>query len=433
MFDTCQINYTDYIRTTEERHKNTVEHFWNCLTSRGHIYRGQYEGWYCTSDEAYLTDDQVMESGEGDDAKHVSKESGNAVEWMKEDNYMFRLSQFHQPLIEWLDTNPISPGKFESQVRAFLDAGLSDLSVSRDVSRLTWGIPVPGDPSQTIYVWLDALVNYLTICGYPDESHWPADVQIIGKDILRFHAVYWPALLMAAGLKPPSHIVCHSHWLQDDQKMSKSRGNVVDVMEYCQRFSVDGLRYYLLRDGVLHNDGNFTDSRMQECLNSDLCNMLGNLLNRCTSSTINPRQVVPMLNAQIFHQHSSQEDKEMLEDLHKLPTIVDQHFNELHFYKGLEAIVNQLRATNKFLQHHEIWNLCKDPEQELWCSCCVSVALETLRVCGILLQATTPDIADTLLTRLAIPRSRRLWKDLDDVVREENKLAGRKVVLFKKV
>ena len=407
LFDQYNVGYTDYIRTTEQRHKRTVQYFWKCLSDKGHIYKGQYEGWYSTSDEAYLTNDQVTEvkSVDGRIIK-VAIDSGNAVEWMKEDNYIFGLSELTDPLIKWLDTNPVTPAKFCNQVRSWVQAGLPDLSVSRPSSRLQWGIPVPGDSSQVIYVWLDALVNYLTVCGYPSQAAlaetWPLDCQVIGKDILRFHAIYWPAFLIAAGLEPPRKIVCHSHWLMSDSKMSKSKGNVVDPLEYYERYTVDGMRYYLLRDGVPHSDGNFNDSRLTECLNTELSNTLGNLLNRCTSKSINPNQVVPIFDEQVFSKNYLSEDENMIASLKQLPGIVKHNFDEYTIYKALDAIMHQLRLTNNFLQKHKIWELAKQPEQEDWHLCVISVALETLRVCGILLQPTVPQLADVLLSKLGV-------------------------------
>ncbi|KAJ8031056.1 Methionine--tRNA ligase, mitochondrial [Holothuria leucospilota] len=258
LFDCSDVAYTDYIRTTEERHRKAVKCFWEELFSRGFIYKGHYEGWYSTSDETFLPEGQITDGTDKNGQKiKVSVDSGNTVEWTTETNYMFKLSEFGDHLMKWLETNPksVQPTKFHSMVKTWVRAGLKDLSVSRQKSRLEWGIPVPGDDSQTIYVWLDALVNYLTVCGYPDSlCGWPG-INIVGKDILKFHAIYWPAFLMAAGLEPPQAVVCHSHWTMDNFKMSKSRGNVVDPFDQLKKYSSDGLRYFLLREGVLHSDG----------------------------------------------------------------------------------------------------------------------------------------------------------------------------------
>eukprot|EP00057_Strongylocentrotus_purpuratus_P028590 XP_011683064.1 PREDICTED: methionine--tRNA ligase, mitochondrial [Strongylocentrotus purpuratus] len=223
LFEMCNIGYTDFIRTTEERHHTAVHEFWTSLREKGFIYKGEYEGWYSVTDESFLTTSQIQEIDRGDGTTiKVSLESGNVVEWTSETNYMFRLSAFRDKLLRWLDDNPsaVQPAKFHSIVRHWLNEGIQDLSVSRQRDRLGWGIPVPDDPSQTIYVWMDALVNYLTVSGYPDRTHlWPP-THIVGKDILKFHAIYWPAFLMAADISPPASVICHSHWTRDSFKVS---------------------------------------------------------------------------------------------------------------------------------------------------------------------------------------------------------------------
>lgn len=246
---------THFIRTTDANHKEVVQKFWNKLKESGHIYKSKYQGWYCSSDEAFVTNvEDVTKDGV---TKKVSSESGNEVEWIEEENYMFKLSQFQEPLLKWLDTVPpvIIPNSFHSLVKQTVSRGIQDLSISRPSSRLSWAIPVPNDESQTIYVWLDALVNYLTVAGYPDAKQWPPDLHVIGKDILKFHAIYWPAFLMAVGMEPPRRILCHSHWTISDEKMSKSKGNVVDPFKKALEFSPEGLRYFLLRQGLPDHDG----------------------------------------------------------------------------------------------------------------------------------------------------------------------------------
>lgn len=256
--DAFGINYTSFIRTTSLKHKEAVTHFWETLVERGFIYKSKYEGWYCLSDETFVSDLQTEDVVRDNKTIKVSLESGNPVEWSEEDNYMFKLSAFREELLNWLDSNPcvIEPTKFQTLNRLNIENDLPDISVSRPASRLHWGIPVPGDSSQTIYVWLDALVNYLTVAGYPhDNSYLPIDCHVIGKDILKFHAIYWPAFLLAAGLELPKKYICHSHWMVDGTKMSKSKGNVIDPFKMKERYGVESLRYYLLREGVPHMDG----------------------------------------------------------------------------------------------------------------------------------------------------------------------------------
>ncbi|XP_045414753.1 methionine--tRNA ligase, mitochondrial isoform X2 [Lemur catta] len=268
LFQEAGISCTDFIRTTEARHRAAVQHFWGVLKARGLLYKGLYEGWYCASDECFLPETKVTwQPGPSGDSCPVSLESGHPVSWTKEENYIFRLSQFREPLQRWLRSNPqaITPEPFHHAVLQWLEDELPDLSVSRRSSHLHWGIPVPGDDSQTIYVWLDALVNYLTVIGYPNaefKSWWPATSHVIGKDILKFHAIYWPAFLLGAGMSPPHRIYVHSHWTVCGQKMSKSLGNVVDPRTCLDRYTVDGFRYFLLRQGVPNWDCDYYDEKM---------------------------------------------------------------------------------------------------------------------------------------------------------------------------
>lgn len=412
MFDTFNISYTDYIRTTEERHFKTVQRVWRELETRGYIYKGCYEGWYSVSDEAFLGDKDVKDAvnSKGETVK-VSCESGNPVTWMKEDNYMFALSKFTDKLHKWLDTGAIQPSLFEPAVRQWVSS-LEDLSVSRPRNRLSWGIPVPTDNTQTIYVWLDALINYLTVCGYPNQGRtWPADVQIIGKDILKFHAIYWPAFLMAAGLDPPRKLFCHSHWLIENVKMSKSLGNVVDPMQVQAKYSPEVFRYYLLREGVPHADGNYYEDKAMEYVNADLVNTLGNLLSRCTAPAINPEQIYPRMQEEIYISKISAADRETFENIDILIDRVEEFYQELLFYKAIDSIMSYLRWANGLVHQHEVWKLAKTEEEvdKLHLKSVIHLALETLRVSGILLQPIVPVLSDRLLGRLGIPEDRRTF------------------------
>ncbi|XP_038049947.1 methionine--tRNA ligase, mitochondrial-like [Patiria miniata] len=423
LFTESNVKCTDFIRTTEVRHQEAVNHFWTILQERGHIYKGKYEGWYSTSDETFLSTQQVRDSNAQNGVK-VCTETGNPVEWTTETNYMFRLSEFPPRLLEWLDNNPraVYPAKFHTMVRQWLEDGLQDLSVSRQRDRLQWGIPVPGDSSQTIYVWLDALVNYLTVCGFPGQTNlWPA-THIVGKDILKFHAIYWPAFLLAAGLPPPRSIVCHSHWTMDNFKMSKSRGNVVDPFDRLRTYTPDGLRYFLLREGVLHSDGDYTDEKVLKLLNVELADNLGNLLSRVTGKALNPAQVFPQFHAELFpwpqtytttSGRASSEDYALVSALCRLPESVDVHYNNFEAYKALDEIMSCLRQANAFVQRHEPWNLIKSKDDQPWLETVLHVAMETLKICGILLQPVVPDTADRLLSRLGVDASDRTVANLE--------------------
>ncbi|KAM3866995.1 methionine--tRNA ligase, mitochondrial [Diretmus argenteus] len=427
LFRSCSISYTDYIRTTEERHRHAVEHFWSVLQNKGLIYKGSYEGWYSTQDESFLTPSQVGDAldSSGKEIK-VSLESGHKVEWMKEENYMFRLSDFRPQLLDWLRGNPraVQPERFYQAVLQWLQEELPDLSVSRHRSRLQWGIPVPNDPEQTIYVWLDALVNYLTVAGYPDkhEQWWNVAHHIVGKDILKFHAIYWPSFLLGAGLPLPQTIHVHSHWTVGGKKMSKSLGNVVDPLERSQRFTTDGMRYFLLRQGVPDSDCDYNDEKVVKLLNAELADSLGGLLNRCTAPALNPAQVYPYFCPDSFPSEQAAgprsravaEDYHMLDAVKSLPAAVEQHYENLHVYKALEAITGCVRQTNGFVQRHTPWKLDRgDSKDHRWLDTIVHVSLECLRIYGTLLQPVVPEISNKLLSRLGVQPGERSWAALN--------------------
>ncbi|XP_038555303.1 methionine--tRNA ligase, mitochondrial [Micropterus salmoides] len=431
LFSSCSISYTDYIRTTEQRHSWAVKHFWSVLWNKGFIYKGSYEGWYSTQDESFLMPSQVANAldSSGKEIK-VSLESGHKVEWMKEENYMFRLSAFRPQLLDWLRGNPqaIQPERFYQAVLQLLQEDLPDLSVSRERSRIQWGIPVPGDAEQVIYVWLDALVNYLTVAGYPDKHNqwWNVAHHIIGKDILKFHAIYWPSFLLGAGLPLPQTIRVHSHWTVGGKKMSKSLGNVVDPLERSQVFTTDGMRYFLLRQGVPDSDCDYTDDKVMKLLNAELADSLGGLLNRCTAPALNPAQVYPSFCPLSFP--SDQGGKAVVEDYHmldavkNLPAVVEQHYESMHVYKALEAISACVRQTNGFVQRHAPWKLDRrDSKDQRWLDTIIHVSLECLRIYGTLLLPVVPEISNKLLSRLGVQPGERSWADANFLPRYQGK------------
>lgn len=281
-----------FVRTTDEDHKEAVQYFWHLLRERDYIYESKHEGWYSVSDETYYPESTIEKKLDPFTGRILmaSKETGSEVEWTSERNYHFRLSAFKDQLLQFYKENPqfIVPATRMNDVVKWVSEGLEDLSISRPIERLTWGIRVPGDESQTIYVWLDALINYITKAGYPwapgkeTAGGWPADVQVIGKDIVRFHCIYWPAFLLALNLPPPKQILTHAHWTLNHRKMAKSTGNVVNPFFAMERFGVDVMRFYLAHDGGITNDSDYGNDYIVNLYKNSLQGGLGNLVSRIT-------------------------------------------------------------------------------------------------------------------------------------------------------
>lgn len=402
------VEYTRFIRTTDEDHVRVASMLWDVIDKKGLIYKDRYEGWYCVSDETFVTtvEDVVLD---GKTVK-VSSESQNPVEWTTEENYMFRMSAFSDQVLTWLNKNPdaVQPKKFYDMVHKWVSQGLHDLSVSRPRQRLDWGIPVPGDHTHTMYVWMEALFNYLTVAGYGTNSFtWPPTCQVIGKDIIKFHAIYWPAFLMAAGLQPPERILTHSHWTRDGLKMSKSKGNVVDPLQLLQQYGSEGVRYYLLREAVLHEDGNFSDVQMKRSINSELSDTLGNLLSRSVAPAVNPDQVLPACHG--LESLCNSQTQHLIQELGKLPHVCEQHFEEGYWNRGIEEVIRVLRTANAFVTKEEPWNLVKRKDSERL-AVCLTLVLECVRVAAILLQPVVPRTSGKALDKLSVPVGERGWE-----------------------
>lgn len=429
-FDKFDISHTSFIQTTTENHKKCVQHFWNKL--QPHIKKGKYSGWYCTADETFLSQDQI----ELVNNIRVSKESGRPVEWAEEDNYKFDLRPFKNHLQNWLDKpDRIKPKVFHEILNREVN-DLYEISLSRPKSRVSWGILVPGDSTQTIYVWLDALVNYLTVSGYPNTEHWPPNVHICGKDILKFHGIFWPIFLIAAGLKPPKQIFVHSHWKVNDEKMSKTKGNVVDPIDAGRQYTESGLRYFLLREGTAHSDGNYSDLKIKRILNSELADTLGNLLNRCCGKAINPNLDYPKLDLAAFERLLIDSYfVELNKKLECLSDIVGGHYEDLNFYKGIDEIITTLQCCNRFFEYNKPWKLVKHDVNKLMCV--LHVTMETLRISALALQPIVPVLADQLLNKLNIKN--RNWNQMTpswkckNIIANPTKLKKDNTVLFKKL
>ncbi len=347
------LSNTDFIRTTEERHKITVKQLWSLLQDNDQLYLSKYAGWYSVSDEAYYQENEI-EDVEG---KKVSKSSGSEVTWMEEESFFFKLSEWQKPLLEYYKKNPkfILPESRKNEVISFVSSGLKDLSVSR--TTFNWGIDVPGNKKHVMYVWLDALTNYLSATNYFEKHNgfWPADVHIIGKDILRFHAVYWPAFLMAANLPLPKQIFGHGWILAGEEKMSKSKGNILDPLDLIAEYGSDGIRYYLMKDVIFGLDGKINIDNFKITLN-DLANNIGNLSNRIfTILDKNYGCKVPKIN------DGYTINSNLLVDKKEINQFIDAY--ELHNYT--KYIHSYSSIINKYVNDNEPWNKKNNSEQNI--------------------------------------------------------------------
>jgi methionyl-tRNA synthetase len=371
-----------FVRTTEPRHYAAVEDLFRKSLANGDIYLGDYEGWYCVPDEAYWTDLQA------EDGKCPT--CGRPVERRKEPSYFFRLSKYQDRLLKFYAENPrfIRPESRRNEVIAFVEGGLNDLSVSR--TSLTWGIPVPDAPGHVIYVWYDALTNYITGLGYPErtdgfKTFWPADIHMVGKDILRFHTVYWPAFLMSAGLEPPKGVFAHGWWTVEGRKMSKSLGNVVDPYDMVRRYGADAFRYFLLREVSFGLDGDFSEKELIKRANSELADKLGNLLNRTLGMLGKYFDgAVPAPGA------PEPEDATLSGCGMGAAAAVDQAMEDVAFHKALSAIIELVTRANEYVQASQPWALAKDPEKRVRLGTVLYNALEAARVAALLMAPFTP-------------------------------------------
>ncbi|XP_043788966.1 methionine--tRNA ligase, mitochondrial [Apis laboriosa] len=441
MCNIFQVKYSKFIRTTEEQHQNAVVHFWNCLEKNGHIYRGKYSGWYNISKEAFISNKEIIQKN----LININEEytdSGDIVEWMEEDSYKFRLTSFKDELKYWLkNENVIEPAIYRKTLISWLEE-LQDLSISRPIDRVPWAIPTPSDESHTIYVWLDALVNYLTSVGYPNNSFkefWPPTIQIIGKDILKFHGIYWPAFLMAAGLEPPKKLICHGHWAIKDKKMSKSKGNVISPFIAMNDFTQDGLRYFLLRQAVLDTDANYNKLKVQKILNSELADTLGNLVNRCFGKSINPDRIIynsteykSILNSEIALKN--------IKALENLSEKARKCYEKNDLYHAVDNVMDTLRTANQVFEYHQPWKLSKskDLDSVKQLEALISLVLENLRVAALVLYPIIPQLSSNLLDFLQVSIKNRNWEDtkplhLTNDSNETRHVLCQNILFFKKI
>ncbi|KAH9994147.1 tRNA synthetases class I (M)-domain-containing protein [Russula compacta] len=419
--DKANTSYTRFIRTSEKEHHYAVQHVWRALDSKGLIYKGSHKGWYSVSDECFYTDKQIeplKDPGGASNREIVSKETGSVVEWTEEENYKFRLSRFRDFLLARYQSDPqaIHPPQQHANILDMLSMPLEDLSVSRPRSRLHWGISVPNDPEHTVYVWFDALINYLTGAGYPwnmeepkkiFQSSWPPDLQVVGKDIIRFHAIYFPAMLQALELPLPKRLLAHCHWTVNRRKMSKSIGNVVDPFQVMEDLGTDLVRYYLARIGGRFKDDVDWSSEQLENNAAELQSLLGNFYLRVTSAAIRkrlPEDFDSHLRESLELSPNTENLREVANPLQHLASAVDHHIKKLCIAEALEAIIRQLKAANIMMNATEPW--AKNTPDAVTGNV-YALSLETLRICGILLQPFIPAKAGMLLDAMGIPRSER--------------------------
>lgn len=389
----------DFIRTTEERHIKACQHLWNELVKRGEIYLDKYAGWYAVRDEAYYTEDEITTNAAG---KKVGP-SGAEVEWMEEESYFFRLSAWGDKLMDFYAAHPdfVMPDTRFNEIKSFVRSGLKDLSVSR--TTFDWGVPVPGNEKHVMYVWIDALTNYLTVAGYPNDisEFWPADLHMVGKDISRFHAVYWPAFLMAAGIAPPKRVFAHGWWTIEGEKMSKSVGNVIAPADLIARYGVDASRFFVLREVPFGNDGDFSHANALARINSDLANGLGNLAQRTLSFIYkNCEEKIPAPS------ELTENDKALLNKAqNEMLKNVRAELDIQKFHKALDAMWDVVNAANVYIDVEAPWSLKKTDTVRM--NTVLYVLCETIRCLGIIIQPVMPESASKILDQLKVGEGER--------------------------
>ena len=423
---TLNLSNTDFIRTTEDSHKVSVQNLLNILEKNNQIFLSKYSGWYSVSDEAFYNKDEVEEK----DGLKVAKSSGSAVEWVEEESFFFKLSEWEKPLLDFYEKNKnfILPESRRNEVISFVKSGLKDLSVSRKT--FSWGVKVPSDENHVVYVWLDALTNYLSSLKYPDENNelyknfWPADLHIIGKDILRFHAIYWPAFLLAAKIEPPKRVYGHGWILSGDEKMSKSKGNILDPLEIINVYGLDPLRYYLLKEVSFGNDGNISEEKLENCINSDLANNFGNLCQRVLSfAEKNCSSLIP------DHKFTD-EDLEILKPLNNLDKIRSFIDNQ-DINQYMSFIVDRLFSANKYFNDQEPW---KKKDDRLRLNTIVYTALELIRKITILLYPVMPETSVKVLNVFNETENSIDFTSIDnnEILKKDLKI-NKLDILFKKI
>jgi methionyl-tRNA synthetase len=408
MGDKLDARADDVLRTTQQRHKDSVQEVWRRMAAKGDIYLSKYSGWYSVRDEAYYADDEI----ELRDGKRFAVKTGTPVEWVEEESYFFKLSVYADRLLAHYEANPdfITPETYRNEIVSFVKRGLTDLSVSR--TTFDWGIHVPGDPKHVMYVWVDALTNYLSATGFPDADaararYWPADAHVIGKDITRFHAIYWPAFLMSADLPLPKQVVVHGFLFNRGEKMSKSVGNVIDPMTLADHYGVDPLRYFFLREVPFGQDGNYSHEAIVNRINADLANDLGNLAQRSLSMIAkNCGGKVPQSGPR------SEADAAILAAAGALPEKARASMADFALHAILADIWRVVADANRYFAGEEPWKLTKtDPARR---DAVLYVTAEVLRRVAIMTQPFMPASMGKMLDILGVAADARAFAHVDD-------------------
>ncbi|WP_394689485.1 methionine--tRNA ligase [Hoeflea sp.] len=410
MLERLDCSNDDFIRTTEERHKASVQELWKRMEANGDIYLGKYGGWYSVRQEAYFDESETTLGEDG-----VRREPlGSPVEWVEEESYYFKLSAYGDKLLELFEKNPdfVAPAERRNEVASFVKSGLKDLSISR--TTFDWGVPVPGNDKHVMYVWVDALTNYITAAGFPDETgetwnYWPA-IHMIGKDIVRFHAVYWPAFLMSAGLELPAKVFAHGFLLVKGEKMSKSIGNVVDPFALIEHYGLDQVRYFFMREVPFGQDGSYSPEAIATRINSDLANGIGNLASRCLSM-INKNCDGKMPACGVL----TDQDNAMLETADRVIEIARAEMADFQIHKALASIIDVVADGDRYFASQEPWALKKTDPARM--ETVLYVTAETVRQISILLLPFMPQSAGKLLDLVATPADRRDFAALGETGR----------------